>query len=267
MNVLSTAGLALALAFRLLPKRARFRAAVLLARWLEPLFARTRAFAERARLRTDDPREISLDLLLMMLTRHGTTFDPLLEVEGLEHLGSPGGGPVLIASTHAMLGMIFVRWLEGRGYRTVTISAYPFRFPGTRAQAPVVIPSPGLFLEIRQLFRSGRTVIAALDRAAPERRNTRVETAAGPILISEALMEFAMRRGVRIVFMTTLMDSSARIVTYLGASPAGRRPVREVTADFARFVDEAQRGRGVGRAAGGREVVAAQPEEESVQSG
>jgi hypothetical protein len=62
------------------------RRAASVARWLEPMIARTRVYELRQRLPFDGLRETSLDLVLTMLTRYGTAFDPVIRIEGSECL-------------------------------------------------------------------------------------------------------------------------------------------------------------------------------------
>src|SRR5687767_12870281 len=78
--VLRAAGRLVAVALRALPRRRRFGAAVSLARAIEPVIRRTGAYKTRRSHGSDTLREISLELILMVLTRYGTGFDPLLAV-------------------------------------------------------------------------------------------------------------------------------------------------------------------------------------------
>jgi lauroyl/myristoyl acyltransferase len=239
--VLRGAGRALAYAFRVLPERLRFRAATLVARWLEPAIAITPAFAARAKLRTDDLREISLDMLLMMLTRHGTTFRPALRIDGPEHLPPPGAGPVLVVSPHTMLSVLFLRHLEDAGYEPFVIAAYPgMRIPGTRNRARVLGPSPALLLKVRGILAEGGMVTAMIDRDRPERRNSSVETMGGPVFVSDALLQLAVRCAARIVFLATKMDDASCVVVRLSAPSGDTDHVAAIVAQFADFVDGAQ---------------------------
>jgi hypothetical protein len=242
LKALSAAGLTVAVAFRLLPKGLRFRAAVALARWLEPVVQRTGVYQERSRLNTDRLAEISLDLVLMMLTRHGTTFDPILHVNGLEHVREPGSGATLIVGAHAMLGLLLVRYLDDRGHAPIVIAADRLlRYSGTRKAVPVLFPTSGLFFELRRIFEGGRTVFAAIDRGEAHPRNSKFETARGPLLLSSALLKFAVKRNVRILFISSRLDERSRVVIGLAAPSPESRSVRAVLADFAGFVDNTHR--------------------------
>jgi len=232
------AGAAVAWAFRIVPERHRFAVALRAARCLEPLVRRTSAYVERLKLRTDNLREISLDLLLLMLTRHGTTFTPRLEVQPAAHLPKPGTGPILVVSPHTMLSMLFLRYLEDRGYDPFVIAAYPgLRTPGTHRPARVLDPSSGLLLRVRRLLREGATVTAMIDRDRPERRNAEYHVSAGRMFVSDALLQLALQHDAQVVFLATRLDARACIVFNLGAPPRGASDVGGLAAAFADFVD------------------------------
>jgi hypothetical protein len=239
-RLLRSAGLAVAAGFRLVPEARRFDAAIAVARWLEPLIARTRGFQERARHRTDDLRETSLELLLMMLTRHGTTFQLMLRMEGAEHLpGAPNGGTLVVGS-HMMLNNLFTRYLEDAGQQAFVISPDQHCIAGTRTPARVLSPSAGLLFRVRRHLADGHTVVALIDRGAPERRNRAVQTASGTMLVSDALLQLAIRQNARVVFLAAKMDDSSRVVIRLSA-PSSRTDLNQILRDFADFIDEAQR--------------------------
>lgn len=231
------AGWLAALCFRLIPEPSRFAAAVALAHALEPIVDRTRAYAERAKLRTDDLRETSLDLLLMMLTRYGATFQPSLRVEGFEQLPQPGQGPLLIVSPHTMLSMLFLRYLEDRGYSPFVIAEYPrLRIPGTRASARVLSQSPALLFRVRGLLARGRTIATMIDRDRPERRHLSVTTGAGDLFVSETCLQIALRQQAPIVFLAARMDDASNVVCRLGSPSGMARNVARIVDEFAEFV-------------------------------
>jgi lauroyl/myristoyl acyltransferase len=235
---LRAAGRAVALLFRAIPERLRFSAATAVARCLAPAIRRTRAFEERTKLNTDDLRETSLELLLMMLTRHGTTFTPRLRVQAEEHLPQPGTGPILVVSPHTMLSMLFLRYLEDRGFEPFVVAAYPgLRTPGTRLPARVLDPSSGLLLKVRRLLRDGATVTAMIDRDRPERRNAEYEISAGRLFVSDALLQLALQHDAHVVFLATRLDERSRIVFNLAAPSRPAADVRGLAAEFAGFVD------------------------------
>jgi hypothetical protein len=239
-RLLRTAGHLVALALRTVPRRFRFRAAVVVARWLEPLIARTNAWETRRRLGTDTLREASLELVLMMLTRHGTEFDPIQHIEGAEHVSETGGATVVL-SAHTMLSALVMRYFADRGSRLFVIAADPdLRIPGTRLPASVLLPSPMLLVQVRRLFRERQTVAAMIDRGDPERRNAIYHTSTGPMRISDALLRLALHHHARVLFLATRMDATSQIVMRFAAPSPQSTTVPEILGDFVRFFDESQ---------------------------
>jgi len=243
-RVFRAAGLAAALAFRVIPVGFRFKIAIIVARSIEPLIARSRAYADRAQFRTDGLRETSLELLLMMLSRHGTVFHPTLHIDGLDHVPSASHGGTLIVGPHTMLTRLFVRYLEDAGIETWVIdSANPDqRIPGTRAAAHVLLPSAMFFFKVRRLLADGKTVISMIDRGEPESRASSVETGAGRVFVSYPLLQLALRQRATVVFVAASIDEWSRVVIRLSvpASESGALP--DTLGDFVMFMNEAKRG-------------------------
>jgi lauroyl/myristoyl acyltransferase len=189
----------------------------------------------------DSLRETSLQLVLMLLTRHRTTFDPLVHIAGAEHLPPAGAGPLLFISPHTMLSLLVPRVLRDRGYEPlVLISAFPIRFYGTTTDGNTLVPSPEMFFEVRRAFRNGETVMSMVDRGDPERRNALFRTVKGPFRVSDALIRLALRSGARIVFFAVKTDAASRVVLHLGAP--SNEGVSGVVSDFVKFVDDTLRG-------------------------
>ena len=241
-NLRRAAGFVIAVLFRAIPRERRFAAAIVVARWLEPLIRRTRGYAERVKLKTDDLRETSLDLLLMMLTRHGSVFQPLLQLRGAEHLPAPASGPILVVSPHTMLSVLFLRHLEDAGYAPFVIAEYPrLRIPGTVTPARVLCESPALLFKVRSLLGQGRTVAAMIDRDRAERRHASVQTPASSLFISEACLQLAVRQRARIVFLATRMDDESGVVCQLGSPERRCGNIDTLIGEFAAFVEGSER--------------------------
>lgn len=239
-------GRATALAFRAVPRRLRFRAASTFARLIEPLIARTGAYAVRSLHRTDDLREISLDFVLLMLTRYGTEFDPIIEIRGEEILDEIKGTPAIVISAHMMLGMLLVRVLADRGYDPVVITANrEHRLPGTRKLVNMLVaPSTAVLLRARERLRKGALLFSAVDRgsiesAEGERHTVAFEVDGTTMLVSEALVRVAVKQGARVVFLATQMDSRRRVVARLATPEAGAGPDQMLDA-FAEYIAEAR---------------------------
>ena len=237
------AGLALALAVRVIPARFRFQAAINIARWIEPLIKRTPAYAGRAQFRMDGLRETSLELVLMMLSRHGTVFHPDLHIDGLDHVPSGRSGSTLLVGPHTMLSRLFVRYLEDAGIETWVIDSDnpDQRIPGTRAAARVLLPSATLFFKVRRLLAAGKTVIAMIDRCQAEPHTSSFETNAGHVFVSYPLLQLALRQRAKVVFIATRVDERSRVVIRLSVPAPGSRAVSETLRDFITFMEEARR--------------------------
>jgi hypothetical protein len=238
--LLRAAGKLVALALRGLPRRDRFRAAVSLAHAIEPVIRRTGAYRTRRLHGTDTLRDTSLELILMVLTRYGTAFDPVLAVTGEDHLTGPQGGPTLIIGPHTMLSTLFVRYLEDRGYAPLIITPESdFRVAGTPNPARVLTPTPALLFKARRHFKNGGTIAGMIDRGAAERRTVQLSAGGTPLLVSAALLRLALRHQARVIFIATKLAADGTIVTRL-ARPS-RNDVAGVLEDFAGFVDAVRR--------------------------
>jgi hypothetical protein len=236
-RALRAAGFAISVLFRAIPEKHRFTAAIRLARAIQPLIARTRGYQHRSRLQTDSLRETTFELLLVILTRNGTTFPTPIRVEGAEHLPAPGAGATLIVGPHTMLSTLFIRFLEDRGLEPFIISANAFLVPGTKTPVRVLLPSPQLLLKVRGLFREGRTIAAMIDRGEPERRNRAISREGGPLLVSYPLLRLAVAQGVRVIFIATRLDTQSRVVVRLSVPRGQHAHVDDLVSEFAEFVE------------------------------
>ena len=239
LRLLRAGGFIVALAFRCLPVPLRFRAAFVAARCLEFFIERTRVYETRKILLHDNLRETAVDLVLDHLTRHGTEFDPILEVHGAESLSSMGHGPALVIGVHTMLSMLFVRYVYDKGLDLRIITAVPlYRVPGTRKPARVLIPSPALLFDVRRGFKNGETLGAMIDRLNPDRRSSQFQSAAGSLTLSNTLIRLAVRHHAHIIFIATKLDERSHVVMRLGRPRSSSVAADDVISDFAQFVDE-----------------------------
>jgi hypothetical protein len=106
-----------AAALRLVPRRRRFGATMMMASVAVPLLRRTSAYREQERIGFDGPREIALHFMLNALTKNGTRFDPLLRVSGFEEFerAYAAGRGVLVVGPHAALTLLMIRIFFDRG--------------------------------------------------------------------------------------------------------------------------------------------------------
>ena len=234
------AGLCFALAMRLVPRRRRFRAAVLVARAAAPLLRRTQAYREQRKVNLDGASEIALHLVLHTLTQNGTEFDPVIAADGYERLerALAAGRGVLLIAPHAALSLLTIRLFHDAGLDPVVIAADPrMRVSGTRLTPHLVQPSRTFLVEARSRLRRGRLVCAMPDRAEPrEGRTIESATAAGRVFIAPALMRVAERCGAEVVFVVARCGGRGVVATFAAPSPEAAGSAEAVTRDFVEFV-------------------------------
>lgn len=243
--VLRLAGRAVAYGFYCIPRRYRFLIALLVARLIEPLIARTNVWRARERLHTDRVRETSADLLLTILTRHGVLYEPKLHFElgGIHCLPPPGSGWLLLGP-HTMLSALFMRELDREGYACWAAAAEGAPLPGARQQARVLLPSSSLPLRIRGKLRGGCVVYAMVDRGEPSVHTVEYELVTGLMRISEGLFRLALATQTPAYFIATHIDGF-RIVCRVRPADPRAKDRQALLHDFASFVDAALR-RGAG---------------------
>ena len=102
-----------ALAMQIVPRRHRFKTALLLARATVPLLVHTAAYQEQSIKNFHRLDEIVLFLLLNALTKNGTRFDLEILAEGYQHFERAFaiGRGVLVTGHHAALTLLMVRFL------------------------------------------------------------------------------------------------------------------------------------------------------------
>ncbi len=236
-SFLHTAELCFATAIRLVPRRHRFGAAMLLARAALPLFRRTDAYQEQEVKKFDDPQEIALHFVLNAMTRNGALFDPSISVKGYEQFGQAyaAGKGVLVIGPHAALTLLMVRVFHDRGLDPVVISPDPrMRIGGTALTARTVQPSRMFLVKTRSRLRRGELVCAMPDRAEHHgERTVEFATAKGRVIVAPALIQLAARCGARVVF-TEVHKEGRELVGTIDAPSAASADV--ITRDFMEFV-------------------------------
>lgn len=250
--LLHLAGRAVGLLIRVVPRRFRFAAAVRASIALRPLIRRTGAYRAQRRQNVDTIREIALHRVLESMTASGALFDPVMRVEGMEHMeaGMADERGVLLVSPHAMLGTLILRRIYDRGWPQMILAGFPVLYvSGTRAEIPTLRPSPSFLIRVRSRLREGGLVCAMLDRGEGlRRRAVDFDTARGPVQVADALIPLALRCGARVVFLAVRMEGTEVVARLAPPSPASRT-ADEVTADFVAFVQAHVAAHGAGRAA------------------
>ena len=172
--------------FRLLPRAARFRAALIVAR----LFAWPIALLMVRRV-VDTPTcggavDQSLRVMLRLLTWSGVRFDPIVVAEGdLDRSG-------IFVSGHFPLNALFTRALHDRGIRPLTLKARPEMDTltwGTDLADDAVTPSASVFVTFRHVLAEGRPVILEIDSGSVTKRTVPLDDRQ----ISTSIFELAHR--------------------------------------------------------------------------
>ncbi|HZG51726.1 MAG TPA: hypothetical protein VEZ40_06290 [Pyrinomonadaceae bacterium] len=228
------------MAMRLIPRRRRFRAAILIARAAVPFVRRTQAFQEQRKGNVDGVREIALHLVLNTLTKNGTCFDPLITVNGNEELESAlaAGRGVLLLSPHMTLSLLMVRLFHDAGHNPVVIAADPqMRVSGTTLAADTMQPSPMFLVALRTRLRKGQFVLGMPDRGEhSEGRTIEFDTANGRIILAPALMQVAARCAAHVIFLKVYIEGCEVVATMVRPSPASLGSRDAITEDFIEFV-------------------------------
>lgn len=228
------------MAMRLIPRRRRFGAAVLLARAAVPFVRRTQAFREQRKGNVDGVREIALHLVLNTLTKNGTRFDPLINVNGNEELerALAAGRGVLLIAPHMALGLLMVRVFHDAGQNPIVIAADPqMRVSGSTLAANILQPSPMFLVALRTRLRKGQFVVGMPDRGEhAEGRTIEFDTASGRIILAPALIQVAARCAANVIFLTVHMEGREVVATMVRPSPASHGSSDAITADFIEFV-------------------------------
>ena len=223
------------MAMRAVPRGLRFRIALLVSRSVAPLLGRSAGAQRQMAFRMDSPREIALHHALESMTRAGTAFDPLMEVEGAEVLDAavrhPGG--MLIVGTHALLTSLILRRVVDGGRTLTAITGAPFRVPGTRVEISAIVPSPGHLFRVRTALRAGSAVCAAVDgETLLGPHSMSFHTPAGTVYVTPKLFRIAARCGAPIVFVFGRMSGAKRVIVSAGAPGSMETAGR----DFMEFV-------------------------------
>jgi lauroyl/myristoyl acyltransferase len=227
---------------RLVPRRYRFGAAVLIARSAVPLFRRTYAYREQERIGFDKPCEITLHFVLNALTRKGTRFDSVIDVKGYEEFerAYASGKGVLVIGPHAALTLLMIRHFYDRGLDPVVVSPDPFmRVGGTKVTARTVQPSPTFLVKTRSRLRGGELVCAMPDRAEHHgARTVEFDTANGRVIVAPALAQVAARCGAKVVFTEVHMEGRKLVGTIAAPSATSDGEADAIIKDFMEFVRE-----------------------------
>lgn len=250
-GVIRAAELCFAAAMRVVPRRRRFRAAVLAARAALPLLRLTQAYRAQELIGFDRPHEIALHFVLNALTRNGARFDPVIAVRGYEAFerAYAAGGGVLVAGPHAALTLLMIRHFYDRGLDPVVVTPDPrMRVGGTDVTVRTVQPSPTFLVKTRGRLRRGELICAMPDRAEHHgRRTIEFATANGRVIVAPALMRVAARCGAEVVFTEVHLEGRALAGSFAAPSPASAGDADAIVKEFIEFVRSFVEARAAGR--------------------
>lgn len=182
----------------------------------------------------DGYREIALWKMLMASQEVGLKFDPRIDHHGvLPQPDRPSGRGTIVVGAHSMLNYLAVRYLHDGGHKPVVVSATPVPLIGCAVAPRALIASPVLLPHVIRHLRSGEVICAMIDRLAPEKGTYRVDTAIGPIHVSEPLLKFAVKEGAAIYFCTfRVADGRVRAEWAEAPSTDGSEAVKTAFASF-----------------------------------
>ena len=224
------------LPFRPLSRTARFRFAVVLASLLAPVLRLT-GYVKMPPFALDTYREYVTATFLQSLTNDDIEFDPEIEVCGAQHL--PKGGAILV-SGHFYLNFVFLRWLRDQGRAPsvfLRLGVNTWRFVGTRESMPILDPDGRSLLRVRELVRSGKLVVSAIDNNEPFQDWTELNVSERPIFVSDHLFRFAEQLRCPVLFFHTCLNKKGIVVAEM--VPATTLGTARTIAEFSDFMNSA----------------------------
>lgn len=185
-------------ALRLLPRRLRFRAVLVLARLVAPLAVALLSRTRYGGLPTQGRVNTTVRLLCRAMTAAGTRFDPEVRYDGPESLAG-----ALLVSGHFPLNALVTRLLFDRGTPPTIVKRFPLADPyywGSFVRDHVLEPSPAVLVKVRHALAQGRPVFIDIDSYEEVARGVTAHTAYGTMHVSTAVFDFARRANVPLYF-------------------------------------------------------------------
>ena len=231
-----------ALAMQIVPRRHRFKTALLLARATVPLLVHTAAYQEQSIKNFHRPDEIVLFLLLNALTKNGTRFDLEILAEGYQHFerAYAKGRGVLVTGHHAALTLLMVRFFHDKDLHPIVVTPDDnLRVPGTAVRAATIQPSHMFLVNLRTKLRAGEIVCAMPDRAEHHgRRTIEFATAASPVIVAPAIIEVAARCGAAVLFTEVRVEGGQLVTIIAEPAASSSGDATAIMTDFISFVRE-----------------------------
>lgn len=218
--------------FRLIPRRMRFRTALLAGALLAPLVGRT--LMERGFHVVGSARDEALRIVFRALTRMRVPYDAEI-ANDVDHslLPSLRNGAAVFVTAHFPIDALFIRWLWDHGHEVTGVRETPGKAYvwGTGVEMDILPPSQNVLLQMRQRLTEGRSVLLAIDRAKPNARQVPVETRFGATNVATPVFTLAEKLGVPLFFYgVRAMKNGPPVLT-----------VRRIAADPRAFAEEFRR--------------------------
>jgi hypothetical protein len=231
--------LVLGAGLHLVPRRHRFGAALRLAPLFAPLLRRLGFGLNTPVAGVETDLDRALVRVLNTLDRVDAGYDPHMRVEGADALRAAvnAGRGVLLASPHTMLSTLVVRWLDDHGVAYTVLAQKPYwRITGRPRSVPTIQPSRGALLAVRRRLAAGDVICAMIDKKRSEgARVLCFNTAAGPMLLDDGLLDLAFRAGAAVLFLSARLDGD-EVLVRLQPAPVGCTDAACITAGFIAFV-------------------------------
>jgi lauroyl/myristoyl acyltransferase len=227
---------------RMVPRRHRFDCALSFASLAVPILRWTGAYHEQEIKQFHRPHEIALHLLLNALSKNGTSFDLITDVNGLHNVvqSLSSGKGVLLIGHHAALTVLMVRILFDKGLAPIVITPDDrLRVPGTLIPARTLQPSVMFLVKLRGNLKRRELVCGMPDRAEHhEQRTIEFKTATGQVIFAPAMISVAVRSGAQVLFTEVHVEGRRLVATVVAPSPATSADVETIVDDFVSFVQE-----------------------------
>ena len=224
------------LLFRPVGRTARFKWAIVIARLLAPLSKLT-GYVKMPPFALDTYREYVTATFLQSLTSGDIEFDPVINVNGAQYL--PKGGAILV-SGHFYLNFVFLRWLRDQGRAPsvfLRLGVDTWRFVGTQENMSILDPDRHSLLRVRELLRSGKFVVSAIDNNEPFQDWAELGVSERALFVSDRLFRLAEQLGCPVLFFFTRLEKKGTVVTEI--VPATTRNAERTLAEFSIFMSEA----------------------------
>lgn len=200
----------------LCPRSLRFRAALSVAKLLQPallLRASTRQYRP-----FDGYREAALQHAYRGMQRLKVQFDPELRVIGPKTIDKGS----LILTGHFGLTGIFLRWLFNQGHKVATVMYAPFAKPrvlGTLTPIEVLRADHTVLVRVRRRLAEGGVVVMALDTSQTVGTWRTLDKPGGLRNVNDTAMRFAERANVPVLFCSTRIGDDGNVEATLVQAP------------------------------------------------